>query len=156
MKHLSALILLPLLNGVLAGGDGQPSSCVMTRVLPTVTVGCSETLPGATGALPPHATQPSGDQHYPPPAVKPDGHHPGGQSAAPNPSQSTSPGPGKDSDHRPVNNGQSGNNATPAPPGSSAPPVIVSGSSVLIGRVSAEMVMASLLACLMPVLIGLI
>ncbi|KAF5601275.1 hypothetical protein FPCIR_2325 [Fusarium pseudocircinatum] len=156
MKHLSALILLPLLNGVLAGGDGQPSDCVMTRVLPTVTVGCSETLPGATGALSPHATQPSGDQHYPPTAVEPEVHHPGSQSLAANPNQPTSAGSGQNSDHRPAVGGQSGNNATQASPGSSDAPAIVSGGSALIGHVSAEMIMASLLACLMPVLIGLI
>ncbi|KAF5543972.1 hypothetical protein FMEXI_6808 [Fusarium mexicanum] len=156
MKHLSAFILLPLVNGVLAGGNDQPSSCALTRVLPTVTVGCSETLPGATGALSPHATQPSGDQNYPPTAVEPEVHHPGSQSLAGNPNQPTSAGSGPNSDHRPAVGGQSDSNATQAAPGSSDAPAIVSGSSALIGHLSPEMVMASLLACLMPVLIGLI
>ncbi|KAF5642153.1 hypothetical protein F52700_3185 [Fusarium sp. NRRL 52700] len=156
MKHFSALILVPLLNGVLAGGDGQASSCVLTRVLPTVTVGCSETLPVATGAFSPHATEQPGDQHHHPTAIEPDIHHPGSQSLAANPNQPTSAGSGQKSDSRPSTAGQAPKNATQASPGSSDAPAIVSGSSVLIGHVSAEMVMASLLACLMPVLVGLL
>ncbi|KAF5230452.1 hypothetical protein FANTH_13831 [Fusarium anthophilum] len=156
MKHLSTLTLLPLLSGVLAGGNDLASSCVLTRVLPTVTVGCSENLTGAATALSPHATQQSGDQHYPSAAVEPDVHHPGTQSLTANPNQSTSSGSGQNSDSRPANVGQSGKNTTQAAPGSSDAPAIASGSSGLIGHMSVEMVMASLLACLMPVLIDLV
>ncbi|CVL00451.1 uncharacterized protein FMAN_09892 [Fusarium mangiferae] len=164
MKHLSIFCLLSVLNGALAGSNDPASGCVMTSVLPTVTVGCSEALPSATQFYPPLGTQQPGHESSSPINVQPGQHssspgiaqpgvdHPGTQSLTGVPSKPTS-GSGRTSGSRPVINGGSGSNGTHTAPGTHGAPTIVSGASVLMAHVSVEMVVASLLACFMPMLI---
>ncbi|KAF5620719.1 hypothetical protein F25303_12484 [Fusarium sp. NRRL 25303] len=156
MKYSSTFALFSLLIGALAGGNDQGSDCVMTRILPTVTVGCSENLSGTTVAPSPHATQEPGHQSYPSGTVKPIADQPGTQSVAANPSQPSYPGSSGGSDTRPANNGHSGSNATNHVPGASDAPHVVSGASGLITHANAEVIIASLLACFVPILIGIL
>ncbi|KAL5598184.1 hypothetical protein FOBRF1_011977 [Fusarium oxysporum] len=153
MKHLSTIALLSLLSGALAGRNDLASDCVLTKTLPTVTVGCSEHLPSATTVLSLPATQQPGHKSYPSGIAKPGVDQPDTQSLAAKPSQSTSPGSSGASDTKPTINGTSGSNSTDHAPGASDAPALVSGASGMISHVNVEMVMASLLACLMPILI---
>ncbi|KAG5764031.1 hypothetical protein H9Q69_002508 [Fusarium xylarioides] len=153
MRYTATFALLSLLTGALAGGGDQGSDCVMTRILPTVTVGCSENLSGATAAPSPHAPQQPGHQSYPSGTAKPVADRPGTQSVAAKPYQSTQPGSSGGSDIRPVINGHSGSNATAHTLEPSDAPHVVSGASGLITYANAEVIIASLLAYLVPILI---
>ncbi|KAF5638391.1 uncharacterized protein FTJAE_5296 [Fusarium tjaetaba] len=155
MKPLSPLVLLSLLHEALAGGNDMASGCVSTRVLPTVTTGCSENLPGATKQ--PGHSAPYGSGSYSPADPEPeDSHHTGTKSLDAKPNQPTSSDSGHGSGYIPTIDGQPGSNTTGPVPGSTEAPQFVSGSSDMVARIRAELVVVSLLASFMPILMGLI
>ncbi|KAF4943622.1 hypothetical protein FGADI_13286 [Fusarium gaditjirri] len=154
MKPLSPLILLSLLHGSLAAGNDLASGCVLTKVLPTVTTGCSENLSGATQQ--PGHSAPSGSGSYTPENREPeDSDHPGTKSLGAKPNQPTSSDSGHGSDSRPIINGQPGSNTTAHTPGSTDAPQVVSGASGMT-TIRAEMAVAGFLVSFVPVLMGLI
>jgi hypothetical protein len=159
MKPLSPLVLLSLLHGALAGDNDLASSCSSTMVLPTITTGCSENLSGATHQ--PDHSAPLGSGSYSPADRTPeDSDHPGTKSPDTKPNQPTSSDSGHDSGHesgyRPTIDSQPGSNTTDHVSGSTEAPQFISGAHGTVTRTRAEVVMVSLLASLVPILIGLI
>ncbi|KAF5570759.1 hypothetical protein FPANT_13680 [Fusarium pseudoanthophilum] len=143
MKSLSTVAVLALLNGALADGEYMASGCVLTQTLPTVTVGCSETatINGQAGQGTPQFSNA-------PPASFSETSTAQGATFTNAPPVSF---PGSSS----INGQDSQATTQSTPESSNAPPVIASGGSISTGHVNVEMVVASLLACLMPAFIAL-
>ncbi|KAF4345752.1 hypothetical protein FBEOM_294 [Fusarium beomiforme] len=151
MKYISTLFLISLLNGALAEGSDLASSCILTKMLPTITTGCFENPTGTAAASFASGSDASNTQPLSQPVHISSGT--GSEAAEAHQATASAPESGPATNSRPILNGQSGSNATNQAPGSSSSPAIVSAASNIIGHVTVDMLIGALLGFSVPIFI---